>query len=103
MLYLSNRIVVCPRITQCDCTASVMVLQNPLVVLQVRLTSAANMQTASYSGGMRRRLSVAVALLGDPRVVILDEPTTGGWEPSKDWQMKAGDGVSVKLAFACQP
>ncbi|MEW5319079.1 MAG: hypothetical protein WDW38_010251 [Sanguina aurantia] len=44
---------------------------------KVRLTSAAKMQTASYSGGMRRRLSVAVALLGDPRVVILDEPTTG--------------------------
>lgn len=66
------------------------------LVLQVRLTSAAKMQTASYSGGMRRRLSVAVALLGDPRVVILDEPTTGGWKRSKDQEMiAAARSVSV--------
>lgn len=32
---------------------------------------------SSYSGGMKRRLSVAIALMGDPRVVYLDEPSTG--------------------------
>ncbi|GLC70789.1 hypothetical protein PLESTF_001033400 [Pleodorina starrii] len=44
---------------------------------QVRLEAAADRPAGSYSGGMRRRLSVAAALLGDPRVVYLDEPTTG--------------------------
>ncbi|KAB2055398.1 hypothetical protein E1A91_A11G036400v1 [Gossypium mustelinum] len=44
---------------------------------EVRLTEAAKVRAGSYSGGMKRRLSVAVALLGDPKLVILDEPTTG--------------------------
>ncbi|KAL2492910.1 ABC transporter A family member 2 [Abeliophyllum distichum] len=35
------------------------------------------MRAGSYSGGMRRRLSVAIALIGEPKLVILDEPTTG--------------------------
>ncbi|EFN57675.1 hypothetical protein CHLNCDRAFT_57211 [Chlorella variabilis] len=43
----------------------------------VKLAAAARQRTAAYSGGMRRRLSVAIALLGDPLVVYLDEPTTG--------------------------
>jgi ABC-type multidrug transport system ATPase subunit len=43
----------------------------------VKLSAAARQRTSAYSGGMRRRLSVAIALLGDPLVVYLDEPTTG--------------------------
>jgi ABC-type glutathione transport system ATPase component len=42
----------------------------------VKLAGSAGVRTAAYSGGMRRRLSVAIALLGDPLVVYLDEPTT---------------------------
>ncbi|XP_016469345.2 ABC transporter A family member 2-like isoform X1 [Nicotiana tabacum] len=38
---------------------------------------AAKVRSCSYSGGMKRRLSVAIALIGDPTLVILDEPTTG--------------------------
>jgi ABC-2 type transport system ATP-binding protein len=44
---------------------------------QVNLTSAADVRAGSYSGGMRRRLSLALALLGRPSVLVLDEPTTG--------------------------
>jgi ABC-type multidrug transport system ATPase subunit len=45
--------------------------------MQVNLTYAAQQRAGSFSGGMKRRLSVACALLGDPRLVFLDEPTTG--------------------------
>ncbi|KAH7366061.1 hypothetical protein KP509_18G061500 [Ceratopteris richardii] len=34
-------------------------------------------RTGAYSGGMKRRLSVAISLIGDPRVVYMDEPSTG--------------------------
>ncbi|XP_030937873.1 ABC transporter A family member 2-like isoform X2 [Quercus lobata] len=44
---------------------------------EVRLTESANGRAGSYSGGMKRRLSFAIALIGDPKLVILDEPTTG--------------------------
>ncbi|KAL5727564.1 hypothetical protein ACHQM5_000747 [Ranunculus cassubicifolius] len=41
---------------------------------EVKLQEAAKMRAGSYSGGMKRRLSVAIALIGDPKLVILDEP-----------------------------
>jgi ABC-2 type transport system ATP-binding protein len=41
------------------------------------LTDAAARRVSTYSGGMRRRLDIAMSLIGDPRVVFLDEPTTG--------------------------
>lgn len=44
---------------------------------KVKLEEAMNACVSTYSGGMKRRLSVAMALLGDPKVVYLDEPTTG--------------------------
>ncbi|XP_073221999.1 ABC transporter A family member 8-like isoform X2 [Cicer arietinum] len=34
-------------------------------------------QAGKYSGGMKRRLSVAISLIGDPKVVYMDEPSTG--------------------------
>ncbi|URD75956.1 ABC transporter [Musa troglodytarum] len=43
----------------------------------VKLIAAARVRSGSYSGGMKRRLSVAIALIGDPKLVFLDEPTTG--------------------------
>lgn len=44
---------------------------------RVQLQSALGVRASAYSGGMKRRLSVAVALVGDPKVLFLDEPTTG--------------------------
>lgn len=41
---------------------------------EVKLTAAASVRSGSYSGGMKRRLSVAIALIGDPKMLFLDEP-----------------------------
>jgi ABC-2 type transport system ATP-binding protein len=41
------------------------------------LVEAAGKPAATYSGGMKRRLDLAMGLVGDPRIIFLDEPTTG--------------------------
>src|SRR5476651_2138727 len=41
------------------------------------LTDAATRRVSTYSGGMRRRLDIAMSLIGNPPVIFLDEPTTG--------------------------
>ena len=41
------------------------------------LAEAGGRRVSAYSGGMRRRLDIAMSLIGDPQVVFLDEPTTG--------------------------
>ena len=43
----------------------------------VNLLESRSIAAGSYSGGMRRRLSISLAFIGDPSVVFLDEPTTG--------------------------
>jgi ABC-2 type transport system ATP-binding protein len=66
------------------------------------LTDAATKTVATYSGGMRRRLDLAMGLVADPRVVFLDEPTTGLDPRSRRtmWQIirdLAAGGVTVFL------
>ena len=47
------------------------------LLTQVGLVGAADRRVAEYSGGMRRRLDLALALVNEPAVLFLDEPTTG--------------------------
>jgi ABC-2 type transport system ATP-binding protein len=66
------------------------------------LTHAGRRRVGSYSGGMRRKLDLAMGLVGEPTVVFLDEPTTGLDLPSRQalWDavaQLAGSGVAVLL------
>ncbi|HET6825078.1 MAG TPA: ATP-binding cassette domain-containing protein [Amnibacterium sp.] len=66
------------------------------------LAEAGNRRVGTYSGGVRRRLDIAMSLLGDPAIVFLDEPTTG-LDPQariEVWQtvkQLAGRGTTVLL------
>jgi len=66
------------------------------------LADAARKTVATYSGGMRRRLDLAMTLVGDPRIIFLDEPTTGLDPRSRRtmWQIireLAADGITILL------
>ncbi|MFH8789849.1 daunorubicin resistance protein DrrA family ABC transporter ATP-binding protein [Streptomyces roseoverticillatus] len=66
------------------------------------LTAAAKKPASTYSGGMKRRLDIAMTLVGDPRIIFLDEPTTGLDPRSRHnmWQIireLVSDGVTVFL------
>ncbi|XJO74377.1 hypothetical protein BDV3_005203 [Batrachochytrium dendrobatidis] len=43
----------------------------------VRLHAVADVRAGTYSGGMKRRLSLVISTIGDPKVIFMDEPTTG--------------------------
>jgi ABC-2 type transport system ATP-binding protein len=66
------------------------------------LTGATHQRAATFSGGMRRKLDLAMTLVGEPKVIFLDEPTTGldprsrrtMWELIRDL---AGGGVTIFL------
>jgi ABC-2 type transport system ATP-binding protein len=69
---------------------------------QFGLTEAAGQLPARYSGGMRRRLDIAMTLMGRPRLIFLDEPTTGLDPRSRHlmWQLIRGlvaGGVTILL------
>jgi ABC-2 type transport system ATP-binding protein len=66
------------------------------------LVEAAKKTPATYSGGMRRRLDLAMTLVGDPRIIFLDEPTAGLDPRSRrtTWEIVGGlvaDGVTIFL------
>ncbi len=69
---------------------------------QFDLVDAARKSLATYSGGMRRRLDLAMTLVGNPRIIFLDEPTTGLDPRSRHtmWQIiraLVADGVTIFL------
>jgi ABC-type multidrug transport system ATPase subunit len=47
------------------------------VMLKMGLTPYKDMPAINLSGGFKRKLNVAIALLGDPKVIVMDEPTSG--------------------------
>ena len=47
------------------------------ILARLNLTDAADRQVKTYSGGMRRRLDLGASLVGNPKILFLDEPTTG--------------------------
>jgi ABC-2 type transport system ATP-binding protein len=66
------------------------------------LVAAAKKPASTYSGGMKRRLDIAMTLVGGPRIIFLDEPTTGLDPRSRHnmWQIireLVSDGVTVFL------
>ena len=72
------------------------------LLARFQLTDAAQRRVSTYSGGMRRRLDIAMSLIGNPPVIFLDEPTTGldpesrieVWNSVKEL---AGQGTTVLL------
>ena len=72
------------------------------LLARVGLTEAADRKVGGYSGGMKRRLDLALALVHRPRILFLDEPTTGLDIQSRralwaEVERLAGDGVTVFL------
>ncbi|MEV4558328.1 ATP-binding cassette domain-containing protein [Kitasatospora sp. NPDC049285] len=72
------------------------------LLTRLDLLDAAQKPAASYSGGMKRRLDIAMTLVGSPRIIFLDEPTTGLDPRARHamWQIirdLVRDGVTVLL------
>ena len=85
-------------------------LKNPASIAEellnrFSLTEAGSRAAATYSGGMRRRLDIAMSLIGNPPIIFLDEPTTGLDPQSRIevWQTittLAGQGTTLLLTHA---
>ena len=81
--YLPENVALHPSLTGAETLAFYARLKgqplakNPALLERVGIAAAASRRVGTYSKGMRQRLGLAQALLGDPCVLLLDEPTTG--------------------------
>jgi Cu-processing system ATP-binding protein len=81
--YLPENVALHPSLTGAETLAFYARLKgqplakNQALLERVGIAAAASRRVGTYSKGMRQRLGLAQALLGDPRVLLLDEPTTG--------------------------
>jgi Cu-processing system ATP-binding protein len=81
--YLPENVALYPSMTGAETLAfyarlkGQQVSRNTALLEKVGIADAAHRRVGTYSKGMRQRLGLAQALLGDPRVLLLDEPTTG--------------------------
>jgi len=67
-----------------------------VLIEQFGLSDAADRRANTYSGGMRRRLDVGAAIMGEPSVLFLDEPTTG--RPAQPARPVVGSSRSSRVA-----
>lgn len=65
------------RLKNLNGSALDLAVEESLRSVNLLLSGAADKQVMKYSGGMKRRLSVAISLIGDAKVVYMDEPSTG--------------------------
>jgi ABC-2 type transport system ATP-binding protein len=75
------------------------------ILEQLDLVDAADRQVRTYSGGMRRRLDLGASLVGSPRLLLLDEPTTGLDPGSRNevWDIiRAMSGAGTELLLTTQ-
>ncbi|MBD5393592.1 MAG: ABC transporter ATP-binding protein [Lachnospiraceae bacterium] len=85
--YLPQDFSMYPSMTVCECLDYLGILSGmeketrkkriDMLIKKVNLTEKRNSKVKSLSGGMKRRLGIAQALLHDPKVLIVDEPTAG--------------------------
>jgi ABC-type multidrug transport system ATPase subunit len=86
--YLPQELGLYPNLTACEFLDYIAILKGVTdsnarkrqveeLIELVRLSDAANRRLKTYSGGMKRRIGIAQALLGTPKLLIVDEPTVG--------------------------
>jgi ABC-type multidrug transport system ATPase subunit len=70
-------------------------------VMEMDLVEFANRNATTYSGGNRRKLSVAMAMIGSPQIVILDEPSSGMDAVARRFMWKVISDITTKRGECC--